>query len=995
MPKVPYITPEEKLIIEDGINSGRQAVDILKDVYSKTKKPEIRKAIENDLKRGTHPVELVDKIRATPVKTEGITEALSYRIKRVPQIGVSQLHEFERSLKEARHAPLYEPWKHLLAVLEGIDVVASPITAPIRAFVGEPIGEKLTGKLPKWAVGLAVEAPEMIAIPAAAKVAGAALRGSKLLKAYKAAEETLEPSYGLHKAVAAIPLEEEAWTGVIKKVGAAKELPVGTQKMWRSEFTKDVRKLLSDLKTSLVKGDIDKALKKSGTLVDELQKIISRNPELADKIPVFTKKEMEGLIQTIIAAPKWEKESLANSLIDVIKGKTPKKEFTRVLGISKIPASYEKHLSAVKAPLTGEAWDRIVLKIQILKELNPAQRKLWREEYGKKMEAYVREFDIAMMRGDLDEAVRAAKALEGDLQALLARHPEFAEKIPIFTKEEIEGLLKAIHSAPKTFWQKHELANALIDVMVRHRVPMEHHLKALQEILGFDVTLLTKGGYLTDLIAFPRAIMASTDLSGIFRQGIMAVGRPQFWKNIPTYVKSFKEKNYETVMESIITDPYFGKAKKAGLELSNILTGSEELFVSKLRPWIIGRVIEASDRGYQGFLNKLRYDLFKDMGTKLEALGYTIEENADIFQKLATYVNALTGRGPLKGKIGSAIAQADILFAPRLVSSRLYFLDPTRYLKLPKELRREYLRDVFSFLGFGTGILTLASLNGAKIETNPTSADFMKAKFGNTRIDPWGGFLPYVVLVNRLFKGGMVSTTTGKYIELGEGIGKIGYPNLLTRGFEMKLAPVPAFLLRWFRGSDFIGQPFDILKETIQMLTPLVFQDVFDAIDTEPTSLWYAIPASALGFGVQSYVPNSYYQNVDIPKDVRKRVNDGLFEVKLGLPIPRTVNGFPLNVEEQELMKNEYGKEVYKRLDNLFSSSYYNSLPLPTKERMVKRELSRVKDIVISQHFRYIPEFKHLWQMYQYAYGWDKKKAKEQAEKEVRKLARQLKGTVE
>jgi len=995
MPKVPYITPEEKLIIEDGINSGRQAVDILKDVYSKTKKPEIRKAIENDLKRGTHPVELVDKIRATPVKTEGIGEALSYRIKRVPQIGASQLREFGHSLKEARHAPLYEPWKHLLAVLKGIDVVASPITAPIRSFVGEPIGEKLTGKLPKWAVELAVQAPEFVAIPAAAKVAGAALKGSKLLKSYKAAEEALEPSYGLHKALATIPLEEEAWTGVIKKVGAAKELPVGTQKMWRSEFTKDVRKLLSDLKTSLVKGDIDKALKKSGALVDELQKIISRNPELAGKIPVFTKKEMEGLIQTIIAAPKWEKESLANSLIDVIKGKTAKRGFTKLLGISKIPASYEKHLSAVKAPLTKEAWDRIVLKTQILKELTPAQRRLWEKEFSEKTARFYKDFNDALTRGDFDEAVRASQALKGDLQAILARNPEFVKKIPIFTGEELEGLIRAIHSAPKTIWQKHELVDALADVIVRGRVPMKHHLKALQEILGFDVSSLAKKGFLSDLIAFPRAIMASTDLSGIFRQGIMAVGRPQFWKNIPIYMKSFKAKNYETVVESIITDPYFGKAKKAGLELSNILTGAEEAFVSKLRPWVVGHVIEASDRGYQGFLNKLRFDLFKDMGTKLEALGYTIEENTELFQKLATYVNALTGRGPLKGRIGAAVAQADILFAPRLVSSRLYFLDPTRYLKLPKELRHEYLRDVFSFLGFGTGVLTLASLNGAKIETNPTSADFMKAKLGNTRIDPWGGFLPYVVLVNRLFKGGMVSTTTGKYIELGEGIGKIGYPDLLTRGFEMKLAPVPAFLLRWLRGSDFIGQPFDLLKETIQMLTPIIFQDVFDAIDTEPTSLWYAIPASALGFGVQSYMPNSYYRNVDIPKDVRERVNNGLFEVKLGLPIPRTVNGFPLNLDEQELMKNEYGKEVYKRLDNLFSSSYYNSLPLPTKEKVVKRELSSAKDIVISQHFHYIPKFKHLWQMYRYAYGWDEKKAKEKAEKEVRKLARQLKGTVE
>jgi len=849
MPKV-RLTPEEKLLVESGVNAGKKAVDILKDIYTKTRRPEIRKAIHDEIAiLNTDPTELVEKIRQTPVETKTVGEEISYRIRRMPQIVKSEIRELGKEFQEARHASLTQSWKFILPALQALNIIATPVTAPAKAFIGEPLAEKVRGKVPSWMARLIEEAPGMVATIGA----GAALKAAKvpqLLGIGKKAAEVVKPSYELH--------------------------------------------------------------------------------------------------QTL-----------------------------------------------TKEPLAKELWESIVNKVETLKALHPEQRKLWRKEFAEKVKRFYEEYDLALSRGDFEAAIRASKALEGDLQAILARNPEFVKQIPIFTKEELEGLVKTIHGAPKTMWQKKELTDALAEVMIKGRVPQKKHLKELNEILGFDVSVLGKRGFWANLVAFPRAIMASTDLSGIFRQGVLAVGRPQFWKAIPTYIKSFGKKNYETVMESIITDAYFGKAKKAGLALTDLLTGPEEYFISKLRPWGIGRIIEASERGYQGFLNKLRYDLFKDMGTKLEALGHNIEDNPDLFRKLAIYINSLTGRGELPGKIGQAMARADIFFAPRLIASRLYFLDPTRYLKLPKELRLEYLRDMFSFLGFGSGILALAALNGAKIETDPRSADFMKARFENTRIDPWGGFLPYIVLASRLASGGMVSSTSGKFIEVGEGIDKIGYTDLLYRWLEGKFAPVPSFLWHWTKGTDFTGQPFDIVKETLQMLIPISIQDVWDAIDTQPSSLWYVIPTTTLGLGVQTYMPNSYYQNVDIPDDVRKRVNNGLFEVKLGLPIPKTINGFPLKEREKELLKNEYGKEVYNQLDKLFSSQAYQSMPLPAKERIVKSIISNAKIVVVAKHFPHLPQFKYLWQKYQYAYGWDERKAKKYAEEVIRKIDRQLRGELE
>jgi len=845
MPEI-SLTPDEKLIVNDAILSGKDAINVLNDLFEGTKRYEVKKAIRDEIIHfKTHPVDLVDKLKKTPVETKGPAEWLSYRLKRIPQVFEEEIKGVKKEFKEARYAPMMQSWKYIFPALRALNI---PF-APVRALAGEPVEELAREKgAPEWLSRIIGYVPEI----AATWGAGALLKTAKvprLLGIGRKAEEVIGPSYEVHKTMTEVPLAETIWKSIVEKT-------------------------------------------------------------------------------------------------------------------------------------------------ETLKKLAPQQRKLWREAFREKVGNYFDDFNLALSEGDFNRATASAKALKGNLESLLVEHPEFTKKIPIFSAEELESMVKTIHGAPKTLFEKKEIVDALADVVIKGRVPEKHHLKALQEILGFDISSLAKKGFLADLISFPRAIMASTDLSGIFRQGIMAVGRPQFWKAIPKYVKSFSRKNYETLMESIMTDNYFIKARKAGLGLTDILTGSEEMFVSKLRPIGIGWLIEASERGYQGFLNKLRFDLFKDMARKLEKLGYNIEENPEKFRQLADYIGALTGRGPLRGRLGRAATMSDTFFAPRLIASRVYFLNPKNLIALPRELRLEGLRDILSVSAFGSGVLGLAYLNGAKIERDPRNADFLKARFGDTRIDPWGGFLPYVVLLSRLVSGKVVSSTSGKEFEIGEGINKIGYDEMMYRFLEGKYAPIPSFLWHWFKGTDFAGQPFDVIKETYTRLIPLTIQDTMDIIDIEPTDLW-AVPFSVTGFGVQTYMANTYYKDIDIPKEIRNKVDNGLLEVKLNLPIRRTLHGFPLSVDESEAMKQVFGKEIYGRLYNLFSDKSYQSLPDIAKEKVVKSIITQTADYVATKYFPHKKYFHDLTEMIQFAYRWDKKKAQDYVDKLMKRYERQLRGTLD
>lgn len=401
-------------------------------------------------------------------------------------------------------------------------------------------------------------------------------------------------------------------------------------------------------------------------------------------------------------------------------------------------------------------------------------------------------------------------------------------------------------------------------------VPNNSELDALGEVFpqGFIQTVLEKrpliqkiGTELTEVFNVPRSIMATFDMSAPLRQGVFFVGRPKQF--LPAFGNMFKyfwdEKAYDGLIQNIKSRPTYPLMREAKLSLSDIgvgLSHREEAFMSNLPNKIplFGSVVKASNRAYSGFLNKLRADSFDDLVNKANMQG--VEITPKVAKNIGEFVSAATGRGKLPNSLEPAtVALSNLLFSPRLISSRLTMLNPQFYTKLDPFTRKEALKSLFTFSGTASSVLSLASLGGAKVVTDMNNADFGKIKVGNTRYDILGGFQQYIRLASQLITGKSVSSTTGVPIIAGEGYKAPTRLDLVGRFAESKLAPVPSFVKDILRGKTFKGENLSVTDEVAKRFVPLVIQDMNQLYKERGfEGIGMSIP-SIFGVSVQTYSP--------------------------------------------------------------------------------------------------------------------------------------------
>lgn len=402
-----------------------------------------------------------------------------------------------------------------------------------------------------------------------------------------------------------------------------------------------------------------------------------------------------------------------------------------------------------------------------------------------------------------------------------------------------------------------------------------------------------------DLVNLPRTLMASMDMSAPLRQGLGLIYKKAFWTALPDMFKAFGSTDfYNKAMEEIADRPMFRKtvdasgnirpsfAEISGLKLTNLndITQREESIMSSLADKIPG--IGNSERAYTIFINKLRADTFQQMVTDYKVFsGKDMKANLALSRELATFVNTASGRGDLGRLENSARVLSSALFSPRLMASRIGMMakggraifDPQVYMLSQPSVRREYLKSLFSIAAAAGTFVTLGKLAGGEVETDPASSDFGKVRFGDTRIDPYGGFQQYITLAQRLMPqldlsavglgeigGKMKSTTTGNEYDLGSPkFGESNRADVLIRFLRSKTNPIINF--GWglmAAGKEISGKPMNLTdlnpyENAIgQRFLPMLTQDIYDLVNDEsttPLQKGTAATAAWFGMGTQTY----------------------------------------------------------------------------------------------------------------------------------------------
>lgn len=373
----------------------------------------------------------------------------------------------------------------------------------------------------------------------------------------------------------------------------------------------------------------------------------------------------------------------------------------------------------------------------------------------------------------------------------------------------------------------------------------------------------TLGQKAAEVISAPKSIMASYDLSATLRQGGVLGSRfrkeaGDAFKKSVKYMSSSEA--YEKGMSAIRHDPMYETAARAKIALTGV-EGGEEAFVSQLpeRIPVLGKGVQASDRAYTGALTELRFNSFKHIAQDLADAGIDINTFSDEqLQSIGKFINTASGRGygapgGLFEKMAPALNRT--LFSPRLWKSRLDMLNPVYYAKLDPVARKYALQSAGNFAAIAASVLGLASLMGAKVETDPRSSDFLKIRFGDTRYDILGGFQQNLVFAARELSGQKKSSTTGEIQSLTSGdFGSANRLSILSDLIQNKENPVISAGADILRGTDATGKPVNPLTTLGSLVVPLNIQDTYAKAKTDPISaLFTAGLPGTIGVGVNTY----------------------------------------------------------------------------------------------------------------------------------------------
>jgi hypothetical protein len=435
-----------------------------------------------------------------------------------------------------------------------------------------------------------------------------------------------------------------------------------------------------------------------------------------------------------------------------------------------------------------------------------------------------------------------------------------------------------------------------------------------------------KASKLREIYELSRGLMsvdAPFGTSAAFRQAAPLIGTRNWFKAWGKSVQAFgSQRVFDDAMAKLNNHPLVkgavsrdakgnvvvkpGVAERIGLKLTELRRFSrrEEVIRSRLAEKIpaYGVYVKASNRAYTMFLNQLRVDQLDTLSSAAKVMGKNIETDLVFGKKLADLINDTTGRGPLRGTIGgkefsleqNAKILGDVLWSPHLIASRMRLLYPEEYLRADPFIRWEYAKSMTRLVSGWGSMLGLGWMAGAEVGLDPNSADFGKAKFGNTRIDPGAGFQQFMVFTFRvapqmLGGGGVTSSTTGKFTPFGASPMAPTRPSLAGQFALSKVHPTLDLIRDLASGTK--REPVHVADRVLQAYFPMFVTGMMEIAQDDPDllkTLLGGIGAGMSGLGSQTYERGGFNE----PK-----ITPGIDKLLEGIGLPRkSVTGLDITI---------------------------------------------------------------------------------------------------
>lgn len=586
--------------------------------------------------------------------------------------------------------------------------------------------------------------------------------------------------------------------------------------------------------------------------------------------------------------------------VDAGLGSIPSKPFAAVPGLGSFPGNVGQWLyemlrgprdekgpveerASLAMPMPGSAPPEIsrmiVDAVKAGEPVRAEQERGYTQERGRRIaratEAAAQEYGVAARRARFRE--QAGPLERRDFQPLR------------FNERQLDQLSDAIEKSRRIGEFEKNHAYEGLDNLLAGRVPTENELRLLAQVFGEEVATaalrklpVPKAVLLAKLANLSKALKASMDISAPARQGWALTSRPEWRRAWRAQMEALEsEQGFRENQERIYNTEVWIHGKRVNLYLMSrqgklsitepgeFITNREEPFISDLAerlhepfvkhdipgkaiPLAISRGVRASNRAYTGFLNDLRFGVFKSMIRDAVKAGRDPITDQNLVRDICRFINDATGRGEL-GALQKDVQLLNTAFwSPRFIASRLHLMNPVRYKNMDPFVRRQAIRTVLASASIYATITGLAALaTGTAIATATRDPEFGKVKIGNTRFDLGGGFLQYIRFGSR-------------FLYALRHQGEPGYKGNTawdesSNFFWTKVSPAAAFVQQWASGKNEDGQPFDLTRETIDSFTPMAIEDATEAAEEwrweHPEMTAAAVGASAVGIGVQTYRP--------------------------------------------------------------------------------------------------------------------------------------------